>query len=69
MPIDLASGQPGQPIDVGTDPVAIAIAKDGRAAYVANFQDGTVTPITLLTRAVGAPIKVGPLAAGLAIGP
>ena len=41
------------------DPPAIAIAPDGKTAYVPNYQSGTVTPISTVTNTAGKPIKVG----------
>ena len=49
------------PIPVGQLPVAIAIAPDGRTAYVANYGSNTVTPITIATgtRGPGHPGRPG----------
>jgi DNA-binding beta-propeller fold protein YncE len=63
-PIDTATGTPGEPIDVGNGPLAIAITPDGMTVYVANTFDrsngpGTVTPIATATNAPGPPIQVG----------
>ena len=51
-------------IDVGKDPLAIAISPDGKTAYVANTGmttggDSTVTPIVTATNTPGPPIQVG----------
>ena len=47
IPIDV-KGQATYPsIAVGDDPVAIAIDKDGRYAYVANFESGSVSVIVV----------------------
>ncbi len=48
---------------------AIAITPDGKTAYVANFNSGTVTPITVATGRVGSPIKVGKDPTALALVP
>ena len=63
-PIDTATNTPGEPIDVGNGPLAIAITPDGRTIYAANTEDaergsGTVTPIDTATNAAGPPIPVG----------
>jgi DNA-binding beta-propeller fold protein YncE len=50
---------PGTPIGVGRLPSAIALAGDGRTAYVTNYGDGTVTPLTLTSGATEQPIAVG----------
>jgi YVTN family beta-propeller protein len=47
------------PIQVGQGARAIAITPDGKAAYVASWQGGTVTPIATATDTAGAPIEVG----------
>ena len=48
------------PVDPGRPrPRAIAITPDGKAAYVASWQGGTVTPIATATDTAGAPIEVG----------
>ena len=50
-PVTIASNAPGADIAVGTDPQAIAIAPDGRTAYVANTGSNNVTPIDVATAA------------------
>ena len=57
-PIPVCTNKPGKPIPVGDGPVAIAITPDGRIAYVANENSGTVTPIDTRTNKAGAAIKV-----------
>jgi YVTN family beta-propeller protein len=71
-PIPVCTNTPGKPIPVVDGPVAIAITPDGRTAYVANENAGTVTPIDTRTNKVGAPIKLvgrrltaGPLTSSL----
>jgi YVTN family beta-propeller protein len=46
-------------IDVGLKPHGIAFTPDGTRAFVANFGDGTVTPIDAATDTAGTPIGVG----------
>lgn len=63
-PIDTATHTPGEPIDVGREPLAIAITPDGRTVYAANTYDAstspcTVTPIATATNTPGLPIQVG----------
>ena len=67
-PIVTATNTPGEPIDVGNEPFAIAITPDGTTAYVANTWEntgrpasgqGTVTPIAAATGTPGLPIQVG----------
>jgi YVTN family beta-propeller protein len=50
-------------------PQAIAITPDGKTAYVANTNSGTVTPITTATNRAGKPIRVadGPGTIAIAI--
>jgi len=56
-------------ISVGAGPYSIAITPDGATAYVANYSDDTVTPITVATNTAGAPISVGGASAAIAITP
>ena len=58
-PIDLETNEPGKKIKVGRGPIAIAIAPDGKTAYVANTSSESVTPIDLETNTPGPEIKVG----------
>ena len=63
-PIDTATNTAGEPIDVGNEPLAIAITPDGKTVYVANTYDTdrgpyTVTPINTATSTPGEPIRVG----------
>jgi len=43
-PIDIATGTPGEPIDVGNEPLAIAITPDGKTVYAANTYDTSNGP-------------------------
>ncbi len=67
-PIDTATNMPGEPIDVGNEPFAIAVTPDGKTVYVANTWENTgrlasgqstVTPIATATNTPGPPIEVG----------
>lgn len=68
-PIDTATNAPGEPIDVGNRPHAIAITPDGTTAYVTSWQDGTVTPIATATNTAGQRIPVGEGASAIAVTP
>ncbi len=60
----------GTPIGVGTTPIPIAITPDGKRAYVANYEENSVSVIDTETNAViGSPIKVGIEPWGIAITP
>ncbi len=56
--LDIATGTVGAavPLDVGLS--GLAITPDGARVYVANSQDGTVTPIDTATNTAGAAIAV-----------
>ncbi len=41
------------------DPLAITISPDGRAAYVSNHANSTITPLDLQTNEAATPIEVG----------
>lgn len=69
VPVDTATGTPGTPIAVGSDPRTIGIAPDGATAYVADLGSGTVTPIDTATNTAGTPIAVGSGPHGIAIAP
>lgn len=67
-PINTANNSAGTPITVAPDPNGIAIAPDGKTAYVAS-QSGEVTPINVATNTAGAPVSVGGVPTGIAITP
>jgi DNA-binding beta-propeller fold protein YncE len=67
--IAIAMNRPAKSIKVGAGATAIAITPDGKTAYVASFDAGTVTPITVATSTPGRPIHVGKGAFALAILP
>jgi YVTN family beta-propeller protein len=54
---------------VGAGPTAIAITPDGRTAYVASFNSGTVTPISTATNKAGHAIRTGKTPVAIAITP
>jgi YVTN family beta-propeller protein len=67
-PIVTATNTPGESIDVGNEPFAIAVTPDGKTVYVANTWENTgrlasgqstVTPIATATNTPGPPIQVG----------
>ncbi|HLI56591.1 MAG TPA: hypothetical protein VKY26_06085 [Actinomycetota bacterium] len=77
VPFSLQSGKLGRPIEVGL-PGAVAIAPDGRMAWVANSGNleglpgptgTTVTPVNLRTRQRLRPIPVGGQPGGIALTP
>jgi len=68
-PIDVASGRPGTPIPVGTDPVGVAFTPDGQTAYVTGETSNTVTPIDVASGRPGTPIRVGGEPFGVAFTP
>jgi YVTN family beta-propeller protein len=69
IPFDTATGEVGEPIAVGDEPVGIAITPDGTRAYVANFNSGTVSVIDTSANAVVATITVGMSPLYIAIAP
>ncbi|MEU9288431.1 serine/threonine-protein kinase [Streptomyces sp. NPDC048275] len=57
-------------IPVGSRPWGVAVLPDGRRAYVANFDSGSVSVIdTAANRTVGSPISVGKQPLGVAVSP
>ena len=77
-PIDTATNVPGEPIDVGDEPFAIAVTPDGKTVYAANTWENTgrlasgqstVTPIATATNTPGTPIEVGDGPYAIAITP
>jgi len=71
VPIDVATDTAGTPIPLGTGGRAagVAITPDGGTAFVAEELQGVVTPVDLVTRAVGAPIPVPAHPLGLVLTP
>jgi len=67
-PIDAAANTAGRPIPVssGWD---LALTPDGKTAYVTNWNQGTVTPISTASGQPGTPIKVGRLPGPITITP
>jgi YVTN family beta-propeller protein len=68
-PIRIATNTALPPIKAGSGPDAIAITPDGKTAYVANGNSGTVTPIDIATGTAGRPIRVGVAPVFIAITP
>ena len=68
-PIQTATNKAGKAIKVGNRPGAIAITPDGKTAYVANHDSGTVTPIRTATNTALKAIKVGSDPTAIAITP
>ncbi len=68
--IDVASNAfDGNPIAVGCEPTSIAIAPNGKTAYVANRFSGTVSVIDTAAHVVSATIPVPSTLEGIAISP
>jgi hypothetical protein len=44
VPVNTVTNKAGKPIKVGPDPVAIAITRNGKTAYVANWNQGRPQP-------------------------
>ena len=66
---DVASNGVAATIDVGRNPLGIAIAPDGAKAYVTDFSDDTVDVIDTASRTVTATVPVGNGPLGIAITP
>src|SRR6185437_16059224 len=64
--VSVATGHIRWTRTVGDFPDSLAVTPDGRTLWVAN---GTVTPITVATGQVGAPVDIGADATSLAITP
>jgi DNA-binding beta-propeller fold protein YncE len=68
--VDLAGARVLARLDVGIEPCAVAVAPDGRRAYVLNSgPDGTLVPVDLTNHSSGRPIAVGPHPRGVAVDP
>jgi DNA-binding beta-propeller fold protein YncE len=58
-PINVATNTAGTPIKVSGEPVAMAVAPDGKTSYVINgFPSTTLTPVDLATNTPGNSIKL-----------
>ncbi len=73
-PIDIATGRPLAPIQVGRGPGAIAITPNGREAVVVlagtiQHPADDLVPIDLATRRAGTPVPVGLAPQGVAVSP
>jgi len=71
VPIKIATGggSSESAVSVGGNPDTVAITPDGRIAYVASVESGTVTPILTATNEVGSAITVGGGPTAIAITP
>jgi DNA-binding beta-propeller fold protein YncE len=56
-------------VSTGLEPDAVAVTPDGKTAVVADFGDGTVTPVSLATLTAGPPVPVGPGPTAIVISP
>ena len=64
-----AADAAGTPIDVGSDPYALAVSPDGSTVWVANGGSDTVQPIPTDTDVAGTPITVGSDPDAVAVSP
>ena len=67
--VDLTTGAIGTPIQVGSQPDAIAITPDGSTAYVADYGSSEIVPVALATGTVEAPIALNDRPNAIAITP
>jgi YVTN family beta-propeller protein len=67
--VDLDTGTVGAPVNVGSQPVAVAISPDGSMAYVADYGSSEIVPVTLETGKVGSPIVLNDRPNAIAIAP
>jgi hyaluronoglucosaminidase len=71
-PIQVATGTAGRPIRIDGGPSlrgGLAITPNGRTIYVANYKNGTVTPINTKNDTTREPIRVGAEPYAIAITP
>ena len=66
--IRAAPGARGREIRAGAVPYAVAVTPDGKTAYVTNYSDGTVIPISTATN-TAPPIRTGQGPSYIAITP
>ncbi len=70
IPIDLATGTPGKPINLQWPPDEIVITPDGKTAYISNgFPSTTLTPVDLATGTPGKPVKLSVEPEAIAMAP
>jgi YVTN family beta-propeller protein len=69
IPVSTATNHARRPIQVAGGAVEIAIAPNGRTAYVSALSADSVIPISTATNAPGAAIRVGQRPEGIAITP
>ena len=67
--VDLATSAVGAPIQVGSEPYAIAITPDGSTAYVADYGSSEIIPVALATGTVETPIVLNDRPNAIAITP
>jgi YVTN family beta-propeller protein len=69
--LDLTPGKSSltRTIATGTFPDAVAVAPDGKTAYVTNYNSNSVTPVNLHTGKPGKEIPAGSGPAGIAVAP
>ncbi len=67
--VDLTSGTAGAPIEVGSQPDAVAVTPDGSTAYVADYGSSKIVPVSLASATVRSPISLGARPNAIAITP
>src|SRR6202012_6099617 len=67
--VDLATGKIGTPIQVGSQPDAIAINPDGSTTHLADYGSSEIVPVALATGTVEAPIALNDRPNAIAITP
>jgi YVTN family beta-propeller protein len=69
VPVNTATNKAGSAINLGPDPVPIAITPDGKTAYVGDYISDKVTPINTATNTAGRTIRAGSAEVAIAITP
>lgn len=68
--LHLAAGRVTQRVDVGRDPIAVAVTRDGHRAVVAGGgPEGTLTPVDLRSGTAGTPVALGAHPRAVALAP
>lgn len=67
--IDLGSGRLDRPLDLGVQPLAVAVAPDRRTLYVVDVRGGDLIPVSLGSGKPGTSVGVGQEPLALAVAP